>query len=152
MSALGFIGILTSVGFPGSCQYSTPFLAAGESFDGAELAGDSARRTLPAFKYEDALQPDTMAQTAGRIVEEVHDEPHVAGRRITVRFLQQQVEERGLDPGVVAEKYDLALADVYRALAYYHDHPEEMDEVERRRREVVDEHREEAVTGPDELE
>ncbi len=93
-----------------------------------------------------------MAQTAGRIVEEVHDEPHIEGRRITVRFVRERVEGVGLDPETVADRYDLDLADVYRALAYYHDHPGEMREVERRRRERVEEHREQAVTGPEDLE
>lgn len=85
-------------------------------------------------------------------MQEVHDEPHIAGRRITVRFVQQQVEGRGLDPETVADRYDLDVADVYRALTYYHDHPEEMALVERRREETVRKHREDAVTGPEDLE
>jgi len=93
-----------------------------------------------------------MAQQSGRIVERVHDEPHLAGRRLTVRFLQQQVEERGLSSATVADRYDLDVADVYRALAYYHDHPEEMRAVERRREQVVADNREDAVTGPEDLE
>lgn len=93
-----------------------------------------------------------MAQTAGRIVEDVHDEPHIEGRRITVRFVRERVEGAGIDPGTVADRHDLDLADVYRALAYYHDHPQEMREVERQREERIDEHREHAVTEPDDLE
>lgn len=89
-----------------------------------------------------------MAQQAGRIVEELHDEPHIAGRRITVRFVQQKVEERGLDPATVADRYDLDVADVYRALTYYHDHPDEMHAVERRREQVIESHRDDAPTGP----
>lgn len=44
------------------------------------------------------------------------------------------------------------VADVYRALAYYHDNPGEMHDVERRRERRVRRSREEgAVTGPGDL-
>lgn len=69
----------------------------------------------------------------------IHDEPHLAGHRITVRTLAAAVEDWGLDPREVAERYDLPVADVYRALTYYHDHPEEMAEAERRRHEAEQE-------------
>ena len=39
-----------------------------------------------------------------------------------------------------AFKYDDDVADVYRAFTYYHDHPEEMRAVERRREAAVEEH------------
>ena len=85
-----------------------------------------------------------MSRTAYRIVagdeSDVHDEPHIDGRRLTVRFIRDRVEGRGLDPGTVASRHDLDVADVYQALAYYHDHPEEMAEAERRRRETVARH------------
>lgn len=78
-----------------------------------------------------------MAQATGRIVpgdeSDVHDEPHLEGRRITVRGVVAAVEDRGLEPETVAEEYALPIADVYRALTYYYDHPEEMEAVERRR-------------------
>jgi uncharacterized protein (DUF433 family) len=67
-----------------------------------------------------------MAQTARRVVTEVHDEPHLEGRRVTVRRLQALVEEAGTPAATVAEQFDLAVADVYAALQYYHTHPEEM--------------------------
>jgi uncharacterized protein (DUF433 family) len=80
-----------------------------------------------------------MAQATGRIVSgadsDIHDEPHVEGRRITVRQIVERVEDAGIDAETVADRYDLALADVYRALTYYYDHPEEMATVERRRAE-----------------
>lgn len=81
-----------------------------------------------------------MSQTARRIVQEVHDEPHLEGRRLTVRFLKEQVEDRGLSPRTVADRHDLDVADVYRALTYYHDHPEEMRAVERRCQSAVEEY------------
>ena len=53
--------------------------------------------------------------------------PRITGRRITVddivimhRRLGQSVEE-------IASKYDLSLADVHAALAYYYDHQAEVD-------------------------
>lgn len=63
---------------------------------------------------------------------EIHDEPHVEGSRITVRVIQARVEEGGQRPEAVADQLDLDLGDVYAALAYYHDNPTEMRQVEDR--------------------
>jgi uncharacterized protein (DUF433 family) len=68
-----------------------------------------------------------------RIAHDLLDEPHVAGRRVSVRQVFSLVEERDVDPETVADRFDLDVADVYRALAYYHDHPREMSDVERDR-------------------
>lgn len=65
---------------------------------------------------------------------DVHDEPHLAGRRLTVRTIVGAVEDSGLKPREVAERYEIPVADVYRALTYYHDHPEEMARIEQARR------------------
>jgi hypothetical protein len=51
----------------------------------------------------------------------------------SVRYVYSQVEERGLRPESVADRYDLDLADVYAALTYYHRNPEVMGRVEKRR-------------------
>lgn len=94
-----------------------------------------------------------MAQesTAG-IVQDLMDEPHVDGHRVSVRHVRELVEGRGLAPRAVADRLGLDVADVYRALAYYHDHPDEMHEIERRRERRIDASRERgAVTGPDDL-
>lgn len=94
-----------------------------------------------------------MAQTSRRIVDaeasDVHDEPHIAGSRLTVRFVHERVETGVLDPATFADRYQVDLADVYHALAYYHEHPDEMRRIERRRQETIDAHREDAITGPD---
>ena len=82
----------------------------------------------------------------------VHDEPHVEGRRITVRSIHEWIENGDLDPETVADRYDLDIAAVYRALAYYHEHPEEMRRVERERAAAIERHRERAVTSPEDLE
>jgi len=82
---------------------------------------------------------------------DVHDEPHIAGTRITVRQIQTLVEEEGIAPATVAERYDLEVAAVYHALAYYHEHPEEMEQVKSAREGTIEAHRDDAITGPDDL-
>ena len=91
-----------------------------------------------------------MSQVSRRIVQELHDEPHLEGRRITVQFIKTQVEDRGLEPRTVADRHDIDVADVYRALTYYHDHPEEMRAVERQREEAVEDHKH-PTTDPDDV-
>lgn len=73
-----------------------------------------------------------------RIARERLDEPHISGRRISVRQIYALVEERGEDPVAVADRYDLDVAAVYHALAYYHDHPREMRAVEQERDEAME--------------
>jgi uncharacterized protein (DUF433 family) len=79
--------------------------------------------------------------------------PRVAGRRIGVYFLHEQVEGRGLDAKTVAERHDLHVADVYHALAYYHEHPKEMARIRTRRAEIVAEGEADAdvATCPEDL-
>ena len=83
----------------------------------------------------------------------IHDEPHIRDRRITVSHIHSLVEERGLDAQTVADRFDLTASEVYHALAYYHDHPEEMRAVEERRREIHDAAANDpnVVTGPEDL-
>lgn len=93
-----------------------------------------------------------MAPTTGRIISseesDIHDEPHVEGHRITVLFIHAQVADRGLDPETVANKFDLDIADVYRALTYYHDHLDEMREIEQKREQAIEDH-EHLTTDPE---
>lgn len=69
----------------------------------------------------------------------IHDEPHIKGSRVTVRVIQARVEQQGLRPETVAERHGLDLADVYAALAYYHNNPEEMRRVEDRHETAAEE-------------
>ena len=96
-----------------------------------------------------------MAKAEYRIVSgedsEIHDEPHIEGSRLTVRTIHARVEERGLDPQTVADRHEVAVADVYQALAYYHDNPGEMSEVERRRQAMIETHDDDLV-GPEDVE
>ena len=88
-------------------------------------------------------------QTSG-VAENLLDEPHVEGRRISVLQLRDRVEEVGDTPQFVANDYDLDLAAVYQALAYYHTHAEKMEQVRIARKEKTDALREEiAETRPD---
>ena len=53
--------------------------------------------------------------------------PRIAGHRITVHNIAIWHERMGKSADEIATEYDLTLADVYAALAYYFDHREEID-------------------------
>jgi uncharacterized protein (DUF433 family) len=53
--------------------------------------------------------------------------PRIAGRRITVQNIAILHERMGRSADEIATEYDLTLADVYAALAYYFDHRAEID-------------------------
>jgi len=91
-----------------------------------------------------------MSRQRPRIVRDLHDEPHIEGSRITVLWIHERVEGRGLRPETVAERHDLDIADVYDALAYYHRHPDEMAAVREARDEVAEEIRAESDLTPPE--
>ena len=83
-----------------------------------------------------------------RIAHELLIEPHIRGRRVSVRQVYALVEERGEDPEAIADRYDLDVADVYHALAYYHDHPREMRDVVEERDDAM-EHFRESIDRPE---
>ena len=78
----------------------------------------------------------------------IHDEPHIDGSRITVQYVCSQVKGCNLRPETVADRYDLDLADVYAALAYYHNNPEEMRRVERDRERAIENAEEMTTLSP----
>ncbi|TKX74601.1 DUF433 domain-containing protein [Halorubrum sp. GN11_10-6_MGM] len=81
---------------------------------------------------------------------EIHGEPHIEGSRVTVQDVHARVEKRGLAPGRVAERYNLDIADIYEALAYYHNNPDEMRRVEKRHERAATEARKRSsLTPPD---
>lgn len=53
--------------------------------------------------------------------------PRIAGHRITVQNIVIWHERMGKSADEIATEYDLTLADVYAALAYYFDHRVEID-------------------------
>ena len=54
--------------------------------------------------------------------------PRIAGHRITVENIAIWHERMGKNADEIATEYDLTLADVYAALAYYFDHRAEIDQ------------------------
>lgn len=82
-----------------------------------------------------------MAEAEGtqRIVKTLMTEPHIEGRRISVLQIRERVEESDLRPDTVADQYNLDRADVYHALAYYHEHPREMQQVRNERKQAYEE-------------
>ena len=53
--------------------------------------------------------------------------PRIVGHRITVYDIVIWHEHLGFSPDEIAVDYGLTLADIYAALAYYHDHQAETD-------------------------
>jgi uncharacterized protein (DUF433 family) len=53
--------------------------------------------------------------------------PRIAGRRISVQHVVALHDRGGWSSDEIASEYDLTLADVYSALAYYFEHREEID-------------------------
>jgi uncharacterized protein (DUF433 family) len=68
-------------------------------------------------------------------------QPRIAERRISVVQLVEWINEEGMAPETVATEFDLELATIYRALAYYYEHIEEMSSYRERRRSRTDESR-----------
>jgi uncharacterized protein (DUF433 family) len=64
-------------------------------------------------------------------------EPRLDGTRIGVLDVYELGVEGDHSPADVADQLNLSLGEVYTALAYYHEHPEEMRTV-RRDREAAD--------------
>lgn len=64
---------------------------------------------------------ETTADVAG-------GKPRIAGRRITVQDIVIWHERLGKTPDEIAVEYDLTLAEIYAALAYYFDHRAEIDQ------------------------
>ena len=58
----------------------------------------------------------------------VGGKPRIAGHRITVENIVIWHERMGKCADEIAADYDLTLADVYAALAYYFDHRAEIDQ------------------------
>lgn len=77
-----------------------------------------------------------------RIAHDLMSEPHIRGRRMSVRQVSALIEDHGESPEAIADRYDLDVADVYHAMAYYHDHPREMQAVEDEREVAIRDFRE----------
>jgi uncharacterized protein (DUF433 family) len=53
--------------------------------------------------------------------------PHIADTRIAVADVALMHLKRGLSPEQIAARFDLSLAAVHAAMAYYYDHRDEID-------------------------
>ena len=53
-------------------------------------------------------------------------DPRIEGTRITVLDIRRRVVDDDEDPFAVASEYDLEVAAVFEALAYFYEHVEEM--------------------------
>ncbi|MCB9076292.1 MAG: DUF433 domain-containing protein [Anaerolineaceae bacterium] len=53
--------------------------------------------------------------------------PHIVGHRITVQNIVIWHERMGLSADEIVTEYNVTLADVYAALAYYYDHQADID-------------------------
>ncbi|MBE2201475.1 MAG: DUF433 domain-containing protein [Anaerolinea sp.] len=71
-------------------------------------------------------------QTLDRYIETTPDvmggKPRIAGRRISVQNIVIWHEWMGLNADEIAAEYDLTLAEIYAALAYYFNDPQEIDQ------------------------
>ena len=64
--------------------------------------------------------------------------PRIAGHRISVQNVVIWHEHLRMSADEIATEYNLTLAEVYAALAYYYDHKIELDEQFRRDEEFVE--------------
>jgi len=75
--------------------------------------------------------------------------PRIAGHRITVQDIAVWYERMGWSVDEIASEYDLSLADVYAALAYYFAHRERIDRSIEESKAFVEKMKEEMLsTGP----
>lgn len=58
-------------------------------------------------------------------------DPRIEGTRITVLDVKRRVIDNDEDAHIVAGEYDVSMADVFHALAYYYDHRDELAKRER---------------------
>lgn len=56
-------------------------------------------------------------------------EPRIEGTRVGVLDVYELVVEGGYSPADVADQLNRSLGEIYTALAYYHEHSEEMHEL-----------------------
>lgn len=66
-------------------------------------------------------------------------QPRIVGRRISVLQIAEWVLVEGMDPDTVSSEFDLSLADIYGALAYYYDNVDRMRELRDRRKRLIEE-------------
>jgi uncharacterized protein (DUF433 family) len=73
-------------------------------------------------------------------------EPRLKDRRVSVMQIAEMYIDGGMSPENVADQLGVGLDEVHEALAYYYRHPDEMDEVRTRHRELEKELKEKSET------
>lgn len=63
----------------------------------------------------------------------LHGAPRIEGTRISVLDVYRHTTEFDFTPEEVAEKFNVSLAEVHEALAYYYRHPEQMQRQQEQR-------------------
>lgn len=58
-------------------------------------------------------------------------DPRVENTRITIFDIKRRVIDHDEDPHIVAGEYDLSMADLFHALAYYYEHRDDLEARER---------------------
>jgi uncharacterized protein (DUF433 family) len=76
-------------------------------------------------------------------------EPRIEGTRVGVLDIYELVVGGGDSPADVADQLDRSLAEIYAALAYYHENPEEMRALRRKRAELEAELETSALQPPE---
>jgi uncharacterized protein (DUF433 family) len=96
----------------------------------------SEAKATPAARGEDVVQHDdrlaeSLMDTIASHIEMTPGvaggKPRIAGHRITVQNIVIWHERLGMSADDIATEYELSLADVYAALAYYYDRRGEID-------------------------
>ncbi len=62
--------------------------------------------------------------------------PRLEGRRISVLQVAEMYIDAGKSPEIIADQLDIGLDEIHEALAYYYSHPDEMNELRERKREL----------------
>lgn len=73
-------------------------------------------------------------------------EPCLEDRRVSVMQIAEMYIDGGMSPENVADQLGVGLDEVHEALAYYYKHPDEMDEVRAKHRELEQELKEKSET------
>lgn len=76
-------------------------------------------------------------------------DPRIEGTRVGVLHVYDLAVDGGHSPADVADQLDLSLGEVYSALAYYHENPDEMRAVRRAQEEAFERLKGEALTPPE---
>lgn len=70
---------------------------------------------------------DVIDIAKGRIVREADGSPAIVSPRIRVQTIVVWHDRMGMGVDEIATEYNLRLTDIYAALAYYHEHPDEIN-------------------------